>query len=62
MRWCSWAPPERARAPRPKCIAAQLAIPAISTGDIFRANVSGDADSAGGPRSTWTGATWCPTR
>ncbi len=43
-------------------LAEQLSIPAISTGDIFRANIKGGTSSAASRRSTPRRATSSPTR
>ena len=51
-------PPGAGKGTQAARIGERLGIPAISTGDIFRAHVAG----GGGPGPTWTRASTSPTR
>ena len=56
-------PPGAGKGPRPSSSRRTWRSRAISTGDIFRANVAnGHRARASRPRSTWTPVTWSPTR
>ena len=63
MRLIIMGPPGAGKGTQAKYIAEHFGIPAISTGDIFRANVSaGHAARGRGASATWTRASTSPTR
>ena len=63
MRLVLVGPPGAGKGTQAEFIAAHLAVPKISTGDIFRANVAaGHAARASRPSGTWTPASSCRTR
>ena len=63
MRLIIMGPPGAGKGTQAKFVAEHFKIPAISTGDIFRANVSpGHRRSASRPSATWTPASTSPTR
>ena len=63
MRLVLVGPPGAGKGTQAEFIAAHLSVPKISTGDIFRANVTpGHAARASRPSATWTTASWCRTR
>ena len=63
MRLIIMGPPGAGKGTQAKHVAPRYSIPAISTGDIFRANViRGHRRSAARPSGTWTRASTSPTR
>ena len=63
MRLVLVGPPGAGKGTQAEFIAAHLSVPKISTGDIFRANVSpGHAARASRRSGTWTRASWFRTR
>ena len=63
MRLIIMGPPGAGKGTQAKYIADHFGIPAISTGDIFRANVTaGTPARASRRRATWTTASTSPTR
>ena len=63
MRIILMGPPGAGKGTQAKGVAEHFGIPAISTGDIFRANVSqGTELGPQGQASTWTPASTSPTR
>ncbi len=63
MRLIFMGPPGAGKGTQAKFVAERYGIPAISTGDIFRANVVRRAPSwARRPSATWTPASTSPTR
>ena len=55
-------PPGAGKGTQARFVAEHFGIPAISTGDIFRANVSQARRSASRPSGSWTPASTSPTR
>ena len=55
-------PPGAGKGTQAKFVAEHFKIPAISTGDIFRANVSQGTPLGVEASATWTPASTCPTR
>ena len=62
MRLVLVGPPGAGKGTQAEFIAAHLSVPKISTGDIFRANVSQGTPLGIGPSGTWTPASWFRTR
>ncbi len=62
MRIVLVGPPGAGKGTQAAYLAKNLSIPHISTGDLFRANISQGTDLAKRPSPTWTRATWSPTR
>ena len=53
-------PPGAGKGTQAVRISERLSVPAISTGDIFRANAQGETELGKRPSSTWTGASTFP--
>ena len=62
MRLIIMGPPGAGKGTQAKFVAEHFGIPAISTGDIFRANVSQGTPLGSRPRGSWTPGSTCPTR
>ncbi len=62
MRLILMGPPGAGKGTQAKVVAEHFGVPAISTGDIFRSNVSEGTDLGARPRSTWTPGSTSPTR
>ena len=62
MRLIIMGPPGAGKGTQAKYVAEHFGIPAISTGDIFRANVSKGTALGSRPSSSWTPGSTCPTR
>ena len=62
MRIVLVGPPGAGKGTQAAYLAKNLAIPHISTGDLFRANISQGTPLGRRRSHTWTPAIWCPTR
>ena len=55
-------PPGSGKGTQGERLQEDFRLPYYATGDILRAAVREGPSSEPRPRSTWTAATWCPTR
>ena len=62
MRIVLVGPPGAGKGTQAQFISSHLAIPRISTGDIFRHNVTSHTELGRRPASTWSAVTWSRTR
>ena len=61
MRVLLIGPPGAGKGTQASRIADHFDLARIATGDLLREQVANGTELAWWPRSTWTGATWCPT-
>ncbi len=61
MRLVLLGPPGAGKGTQARALATLWGIPQVASGDLLRAVVREDSDSAARLRATWIADSWCPT-